>query len=88
VPWHGKTGKWEQPIHYREKPKLEPEALQKELFVLETASGYLTRKPTRADVKSSLCRFKTFGQTKEEAQDQGKSQSSHKINSFSKKLAW
>ena len=52
VPWHGKlvVGTTDT---LREKAKLEPEALQKEIdFVLETASGYLTKKPTRADVKA------------------------------------
>src|SRR5690606_37534886 len=46
VPWHGKlvVGTTDT---LREKPKLEPEALQKEIdFVLETAAGYLAKKPT------------------------------------------
>jgi glycerol-3-phosphate dehydrogenase len=54
VPWHGRlvVGTTDT---LREKAKLEPEALQKEIdFVLETAAGYLLRKPTRADVKPFL----------------------------------
>lgn len=52
VPWHGKAlvGTTDTPI---DKPTLEPIALDDEIdFVLRHAKQYLTKDPTRADVKS------------------------------------
>ena len=52
VPWHGKAlvGTTDTPI---DKPNLEPIALDEEVdFVLRHAKQYLTKDPTRADVKS------------------------------------
>jgi glycerol-3-phosphate dehydrogenase len=52
IPWHGHTvvGTTDTPI---EKPALEPVALHQEVdFILQTASLYLDRKPSRADVLS------------------------------------
>jgi glycerol-3-phosphate dehydrogenase len=52
VPWHGKVvlGTTDTPV---DKASLEPQALEKEInFILETASAYLTQKPTRSDVLS------------------------------------
>jgi len=52
VPWHNKVviGTADIP---KEKPVLEPRALDKEIdFILETASRFLEKAPTRADVKS------------------------------------
>lgn len=52
VPWHGKAlvGTTDTPI---EKPSLEPVALEEEIeFILRHAKQYLTKDPTRADVKS------------------------------------
>jgi glycerol-3-phosphate dehydrogenase len=52
VPWHGKAlvGTTDTPV---EKPSLEPVALEEEIeFILRHAKQYLTKDPTRADVKS------------------------------------
>jgi glycerol-3-phosphate dehydrogenase len=52
IPWHGHTvvGTTDTPVP---EVTLEPVALEQEIeFVLQTASLYLTRKPTRADVLS------------------------------------
>jgi glycerol-3-phosphate dehydrogenase len=52
VPWQGKliVGTTDT---LREKPSLEPRALDEEIdFVLDNAARYLHRKPTRADVRS------------------------------------
>jgi glycerol-3-phosphate dehydrogenase len=79
VPWHGKlvVGTTDT---LREKPKLEPEALQKEIdFVLETASGYLTRKPTRADVKAVYAGLRPLARPKEGSTKTKEISRSHKI---------
>jgi glycerol-3-phosphate dehydrogenase len=52
IPWHGHTllGTTDTPI---EKVSLEPVALEEEIeFILETASRYLARRPTRSDILS------------------------------------
>jgi glycerol-3-phosphate dehydrogenase len=52
IPWHGHTllGTTDTPI---EKVSLEPVALDEEIeFILETASHYLARRPTRDDILS------------------------------------
>jgi glycerol-3-phosphate dehydrogenase len=52
VPWHGKAivGTTDTPI---DKPSLEPIALKEEVdFILKHAKEYLTKDPTRKDVKS------------------------------------
>tara|TARA_R110002124_G_scaffold287339_1_gene473402 strand:+ start:1811 stop:3373 length:1563 start_codon:yes stop_codon:yes gene_type:complete len=52
VPWHGKAivGTTDTPI---DKPSLEPIALEEEIdFILKHAKQYLTKNPTRKDVKS------------------------------------
>ncbi len=54
IPWHEHVvvGTTDTPV---DEPSLEPRPLEEEIdFVLNTASGYLTRKPTRADV---LCMY-------------------------------
>ncbi len=79
VPWHGKlvVGTTDT---LREKPKLEPEALQKEIdFVLETASGYLTRKPTREDVKAVFAGLRPLARPKEGSTKTKEISRSHKI---------
>jgi len=69
IPWHGHTvvGTTDTPIA---EATLEPAALEQEVeFLLETASRYLARKPTRADVLSvfagirPLVRAKDAGNT-------------------------
>jgi glycerol-3-phosphate dehydrogenase len=79
VPWHGKlvVGTTDT---LREKAKLEPEALQKEIdFVLETAAGYLTRKPTRADVKSVFAGLRPLARPKEGSTKTKEISRSHKV---------
>ena len=52
LPWHGHTlvGTTDTPV---EQATLEPVAMEKEIdFMLETASLYLARKPTKADILS------------------------------------
>ena len=69
IPWHGHTvvGTTDTPIA---EPSLEPVAMQQEVeFILDTASLYLARKPTRQDVLSvfagirPLVRMKDAGST-------------------------
>lgn len=79
VPWHGKlvVGTTDT---LREKANLEPEALQKEIdFVLETAAGYLTRKPTRADVKSVFAGLRPLARPKEGSTKTKEISRSHKV---------
>jgi len=69
IPWHGHTvvGTTDTPIS---EPALEPVPMEEEVeFILQTASLYLARKPTRADVLSvfagirPLVRMKDSGST-------------------------
>jgi glycerol-3-phosphate dehydrogenase len=79
VPWHGKlvVGTTDT---LREKPKLEPEALQKEIdFVLETASGYLAKSPTRDDVKSVFAGLRPLARPKEGSTKTKEISRSHKV---------
>lgn len=79
VPWHGKlvVGTTDT---LREKPKLEPEALQKEIdFVLETAAGYLAKKPSRADVKSVFAGLRPLARPKEGSTKTKEISRSHKV---------
>lgn len=79
VPWHGKlvVGTTDT---LREKAKLEPEALQKEIdFVLETAAGYLARKPTRADVKAVFAGLRPLARPKEGSTKTKEISRSHKV---------
>ncbi|WP_296704622.1 glycerol-3-phosphate dehydrogenase/oxidase [Algoriphagus sp.] len=79
VPWHGKlvVGTTDT---LREKPRLEPEALQKEIdFVLETAGGYLTRKPTRSDVKAVFAGLRPLARPKEGSTKTKEISRSHKV---------
>lgn len=79
VPWHGKLVLGTTDT-LREKPKLEPEALQTEIdFVLETAGGYLTRKPTRDDVKSVYAGLRPLARPKEGSTKTKEISRSHKV---------
>ena len=79
VPWHGKLVLGTTDT-LREKPKLEPEALQKEIdFVLETASGYLTKEPSRADVKSVFAGLRPLARPKEGSTKTKEISRSHKV---------
>jgi glycerol-3-phosphate dehydrogenase len=79
VPWHGKlvVGTTDT---LRENPKLEPEALQKESdFVLETAAGYLTKEPNRADVKAVFPGLRPLARPKEGSTKTKEISRSHKV---------
>ncbi|PZV78062.1 glycerol-3-phosphate dehydrogenase [Algoriphagus aquaeductus] len=79
VPWHNKlvVGTTDT---LREKAKLEPEALQREIdFVLETASGYLTKKPSRADVKAVFAGLRPLARPKEGSTKTKEISRSHKV---------
>lgn len=79
VPWHHKLllGTTDT---IREKPKLEPEALQQEIdFVLETAGTYLTRKPTRTDVQAVFAGLRPLARPEEGSTKTKEISRSHKI---------
>ena len=79
VPWYDKLllGTTDT---IREKPKLEPEALQQEIdFVLETAGAYLTRKPTRKDVKAVFAGLRPLARPEEGSTKTREISRSHKI---------
>ena len=79
VPWHDKLllGTTDT---IREKAKLEPEALQKEIdFVLDTAGTYLTRKPTRKDVKAVFAGLRPLARPEEGSTKTKEISRSHKI---------
>lgn len=64
----------------REKAKLEPEALEKEIeFVLETAAQYLNRKPTRSDVLSVFAGLRPLAAPKEGSTKTKEISRSHKV---------
>jgi glycerol-3-phosphate dehydrogenase len=79
VPWHDKLllGTTDT---IREKAKLEPEALQQEIdFVLETAGGYLTKKPSREDVIAVFAGLRPLARPKEGSTKTKEISRSHKI---------
>ena len=79
VPWHGKlvVGTTDT---LRQKAKLEPEALKSEIdFVLETAAGYLTRKPSREDVKAVFAGLRPLARPKEGSTKTKEISRSHKV---------
>ena len=64
----------------REKPKLEPEALSKEIdFILETAEGYLSKAPTRKDVKAVFAGLRPLAAPKEGSTKTKEISRSHKV---------
>jgi glycerol-3-phosphate dehydrogenase len=66
VPWHDKVilGTTDEP---KEKPEIEPKATDKEIdFILETASRYLIKKPTRKDIKSVFAGLRPLAAPDEE----------------------
>ncbi len=79
VPWHNKlvVGTTDT---LREKAKLEPEALEKEIdFVLETAAGYLSKVPTREDVSAVFAGLRPLARPKEEGAKTKEISRSHKV---------
>lgn len=64
----------------REKAKLEPEALSKEIdFILETAEGYLSKAPTRKDVKAVFAGLRPLAAPKEGSTKTKEISRSHKV---------
>lgn len=79
VPWHNKLllGTTDT---IREKAKLEPKALEKEIdFVLETAGAYLTKKPERKDVKAVFAGLRPLARPEEGSTKTKEISRSHKI---------
>jgi glycerol-3-phosphate dehydrogenase len=79
VPWHNKVvlGTTDTLIG---KASLEPKALEKEiLFILETASLYLTHKPQRSDVLSVFAGLRPLAVPKEGEKKTKEISRSHKI---------
>lgn len=79
VPWLGKliVGTTDT---LREKAKLEPEALSKEVdFILETAGAYLSNAPTRQDVKAVFAGLRPLAAPKEGSTKTKEISRSHKV---------
>ncbi len=79
VPWQGKVVVGTTDT-LRKKPKLEPAALEQEIeFVLNTASTYLTKAPTRADVLSVYAGLRPLAAPKDEGEKTKEISRSHKV---------
>lgn len=79
VPWLGKLVLGTTDT-LRQKPKLEPEALEHEIdFILETAGGYLTKKPTRSDVLAVYAGLRPLARPKEGSTKTKEISRSHKV---------
>jgi glycerol-3-phosphate dehydrogenase len=79
VPWHDKVvvGTTDTPV---EEASLEPKALEKEInFILETASGYFTKKPRRSDVLSVFAGLRPLAAPQDGDQKTKEISRSHKI---------
>ncbi len=77
VPWHGKAlvGTTDTPI---KKPDLEPRALEEEIeFVLRHAARYLSKDPTRKDVKSVFAGLRPLVKPEDETSTSQISRSHH-----------
>ena len=79
VPWHDKVVVGTTDT-LREKPELEPQALEQEVeFILNTAGRYLTRKPQRSDVLSVFAGLRPLAAPKKEGKSTKEISRSHKI---------
>lgn len=79
VPWHDKVVVGTTDT-VREKPELEPQALEKEIeFILNTAGRYMTRKPQRSDVLSVFAGLRPLAAPKKEGKSTKEISRSHKI---------
>jgi glycerol-3-phosphate dehydrogenase len=79
VPWHDKLviGTTDTPV---ENASLEPKALEKEInFILDTASAYLLKKPSRNDVLSVFAGLRPLAAPKQGQQKTKEISRSHKI---------
>lgn len=86
IPWHEKlvVGTTDT---LRNKAKLEPEALAKEIdFVLETATAYLAKAPTKADVLSVYAGLRPLAAPKEGSTKTKEISRSHKVIVSNSKL--
>lgn len=79
VPWHNKVVVGTTDT-LREKPELEPQALESEVnFILNTAGRYLTKKPTRKDVLSIFAGLRPLAAPRGEGKNTKEISRSHKI---------
>lgn len=79
VPWHDKVVVGTTDT-LREKPELEPQALESEIeFILKTAGRYMTRKPQRSDVLSVFAGLRPLAAPKKEGKSTKEISRSHKI---------
>lgn len=79
VPWHNKVVVGTTDT-LREKPELEPQALESEInFILNTAGRYLTKKPTRKDVLSIFAGLRPLAAPRGEGKSTKEISRSHKI---------
>lgn len=79
VPWHNKVvvGTTDTPLS---EHSLEPTALEEEIeFILKTADKYLTKKPTRADVKSVFAGLRPLAAPQGDSQKTKEISRSHKV---------
>jgi glycerol-3-phosphate dehydrogenase len=79
IPWHDHVvvGTTDTPVH---EPSLEPKPLDEEItFVLDTASTYLTRKPTRADVLCMYAGLRPLAAPGQQGQSTKEVSRSHKV---------
>ena len=79
VPWHDKliAGTTDTPV---QSASLEPIALEEEIqFILQTATSYLTLKPSRKDVLSIFAGLRPLAAPKEKGNDTKEISRSHKI---------
>lgn len=79
VPWHNKVvvGTTDTPI---DEASLEPQALENEIqFILDTASSYLTKKPSRIDVQSVFAGLRPLAAQSKGSKKTQEISRSHKI---------
>lgn len=79
VPWHGKVVVGTTDT-LRERPELEPQALEEEIaFILHTAGRYLIRPPQRSDVLSVFAGLRPLAAPDKEGKSTREISRSHKI---------
>ncbi|MEC7752479.1 MAG: glycerol-3-phosphate dehydrogenase/oxidase [Bacteroidota bacterium] len=79
VPWHDKVVLGTTDT-MREKPELEPKALDSEIdFILETAGQYLLKQPTRADVLSVFSGLRPLAKPEGEGKSTKEISRHHKV---------
>lgn len=79
VPWHNKVvvGTTDTPL---DEHSLEPEALEEEIkFILKTSDKYLTKKPTRQDVKSVFAGLRPLAAPQGDSKKTKEISRSHKV---------